>query len=317
MMDRCLLIKSSRKELAKALRDSFVRSLAKGANRDAATVTDQCIIDYACSPSEWKTWVESRVCRSVLHDGGLGRLETFPAQDGIVINQPGIGMVLIAGSGEIVCLVKGKQTPQDMSDRLNLFGFSQILTAEILARGNWALIHAGGLGRNDTCFLVSGPSGSGKTTLSLKLVADGWEFFGDDQVIVGRHSNKIWKAWPYWRTVNVSTATCREHVQLRSLWEAASGTREFSIDISKFFQIEVPRPAKIEAIYYLHADTDVYCTRLNTQESLERLGHCFFYYTQNIHADRSLAFLCEIAAEIPVYAISRGMLNQNNGRIPL
>lgn len=312
MMDRLLLISSISKELVQAL-GSALCTLEHGLVREKDRITDGCIIDYTASHPEWKDLLKSNIKRKVVHDGGIGELEAYDAHDGIVIAKQGVGIVMIAETGEIVCLVKGKNDLERQPGFLNLFVFSQILTVEILARGRWSLVHSGCVGRNGKCLLLAGSSGCGKTTLTLKLVSEGWDFYGDDQVVVGCDHENRWKAWPYWRTVRASSETCMSIPQLRQIAGEFSDGLEHQINIKKFFSIKLPDPEIIDAIYLLNKKMEPEYIRLNVTEGMQRLGQCLLYYTQGRYAERALNFLCEITAAIPVYSISRGMLNAEEG----
>ena len=308
MMDRLLLISSPVKTLAQAFVSAF-GSLNHGFIQEKDRITDGCIIDVATSHPEWKSLLESNIKRKIVHDGGIGELEAYEAKDGIVIVKPALGIVMIAETGEIVCLVNGETGPDRQPGLLNLFVFSQILMVELLARGQWTIVHSGCVGRNGKCLLITGPSGSGKTTLTLRLVSEGWDFYGDDQVVVGSGPDRCWKAWPYWRTVRASAETCRSLPHLRQLADRCSSAAEHQIDIKQFYPQKRPKPGIIDAIYFLNTNSEPALIRLNVTEAMQQLGQCFLYYTQDRYAERALNFLCDVSTVIPVYSLSRGMLN--------
>lgn len=53
-----------------------------------------------------------------------------------------------------------------------------------LADNAWAPVHAGAVGRHGKMLLLAGPGGSGKSTAAIACAAAGWDYAGDDFVLV-------------------------------------------------------------------------------------------------------------------------------------
>lgn len=51
---------------------------------------------------------------------------------------------------------------------------------------DFGAVHAASVGRAGKCLLLAGQSGSGKSTLSAGLLADGYDFLGDDTIVLDR-----------------------------------------------------------------------------------------------------------------------------------
>ena len=52
-------------------------------------------------------------------------------------------------------------------------------------------LHASCVVRDGAAVLLTGPSGSGKSDLALRAIGAGWRLVGDDQVLLGRHGDRL------------------------------------------------------------------------------------------------------------------------------
>ena len=55
----------------------------------------------------------------------------------------------------------------------------------------WSPVHAAAVGRDGKFLLLAGPSGSGKTTAAVACAAAGWDYAGDDFVMVEPHARRV------------------------------------------------------------------------------------------------------------------------------
>lgn len=57
-----------------------------------------------------------------------------------------------------------------------------------------AVLHAAAVANGDSCLVMAAPGGSGKTTLTAALLAEGWDYLGDDMILLSRDDPP--RAWP-------------------------------------------------------------------------------------------------------------------------
>lgn len=57
-----------------------------------------------------------------------------------------------------------------------------------------AMLHAAAVTDGDSCLIMAAPGGSGKTTLTAALLAEGWDYLGDDMILLSRDEPP--RAWP-------------------------------------------------------------------------------------------------------------------------
>jgi hypothetical protein len=77
---------------------------------------------------------------------------------------------------------------QPLQDQREFFLLSLIML--VRSYGRYAL-HANGVAKEDTGFLIVGNSGCGKTTLTISLLREGWCYLSDDAVMLGRTARGI------------------------------------------------------------------------------------------------------------------------------
>ncbi len=278
-------------------------------------VTDRCILCYDDCLSDWESvLVSSFPKRKRIHDGSIGMLLTYEASDGVVIQQPAIGVVMIAKTGEILCVVTQKTIKAPSGASLNLSGLMHIIVLEVLARGNWTVVHAGGVSREGLCCLWTGPSGSGKTTRILELTSNGWQFYGDDLVLLRQSQNKEWEVWPLSKKIKPSIQTCKRIPQLRKYAAIPTPTGEHTLKVDQVFPVFRPTAGILYTIHYMTLDDEPYMIRLKPQEAFERIGICFLNYVSTHHAEHSIDTLHDIILKIPVYLVSRGWINAECGQ---
>jgi hypothetical protein len=86
-----------------------------------------------------------------------------------------------AQSGQITLHPSFWERPALARCNFFLLGFFPLL----LARGYYDL-HAAGVVRGDTAYLLVGEAGSGKSSAAMALVAQGWHYLSDDAVMIRR-----------------------------------------------------------------------------------------------------------------------------------
>jgi len=69
----------------------------------------------------------------------------------------------------------------------------EFLIKFIALQKGYCFLHAAGVAKDGKAVLFPARSGTGKTTLAMALVNDGWDYIGDDLVIVGTEGKKVFK----------------------------------------------------------------------------------------------------------------------------
>lgn len=307
IMSRRLLLRAPRPGLLEDFARAFV-ALETDRAPAPADPTDECIVTPSRTFPAWRSAMGARLSR-VFNHAGFGRIEVADVCDGIAVTQAGFGSLLLAADGRGLCLVHAADGTAPRGHLRNLFGLAQILTSELLGRADCSFAHAAGVGRDGHCELLSGPSGIGKTTRALQLVSAGYAFFGDDQVVLGKGPEGAWWAWPYWRAVGVPPDAFDRVPGLHRPAHPASDNGKYVGPIDALFPIRPPAAAPVDAIHVLSTDAGMGMTRLSVEEGLEELGRHFFSYRWTADASRWLDAMCEICESVPIYRVSRGLLD--------
>jgi len=290
----------------------------------AAPTARACVVEYMDAAPGWRGLLLGKPLRPV-HGGANGPGDVFRAPDGFVVVLARFGAILASSAGELLCLVDdpdGKRLSCACRPGVppggapcNMDTAALLVTAGCLMRRGRLLVHAGGVARDGRCQLWTGPSGSGKSTRVLELVSSGWDFCGDDLVILGKGQDGVWKVWPCRRMVRVSADTCAHLPALSGLAGRQPAGDKHEFDIADFFPVQVPREAVLERICCLDSQDGSPERRLSPAEAIERLGGCFVYMLWPEDAQQVLDSLCEMAETVPVYAVPRGTWRNVQARV--
>jgi hypothetical protein len=263
----------------------------------------RCVIDYTDAVPHWREVLAGEP-RSVANSL-VGEMQMLRSLDGYAILLERLGAVVRLAEDEILCLVHDAEGRRYSRDPCNLDKVARIITASCLLPKGYLMVHAGGVACNGRCHLWTGPSGIGKTTRVLELVSRGWDYCGDDVLILGKVKNSGWHVFPGVRTAKVMTDTCKRFAQLTSLGEEEPlyGKHVFAVD--RFFPTTVPRSAVVDRIYCIGPEPELRPRRLGESEALARLMAGFLYYLWPEDAGRVLAAIWDIVSQVPVYAVSR------------
>lgn len=306
-LDMTLSIRFNHEPLGRYLCRSLVHWEEKSAGSNG---TINCVIDYTDTVPHWRDILSERLLRTVVDDV-FGKAQVFEAQDGYALLLDGFGAILRSAEGNIICLVDDVKGKRHSDDPCNLGMAAQIITASCLLQNGYLVVHAGGVVRNGRCHLWTGPSGIGKTTRVLELVSKGWDYCGDDTLILGKINSNTWTVFPYWRTARATPDTCARFRRLSTLANKEAICEKHVFEVDRFFSTKVPLSATLERIYCLGEGAALRQQRLSESEALERLVPCFLYYLWPRDADKVLASIWDIVSEVPVYVISRDTYNED------
>jgi hypothetical protein len=232
----------------------------------------------------------------------MGTFHTFELEDGAAVVQPGRSAFLCSDTGEMVWLVEDDLLAGDQERWPNLIDLAMVLTSESLRRGGFFLAHAGGVGRHGRCLLLLGESGAGKTTLALRKAIEGWDFYGDDMVIVGRDGDGLWRVHPYWRLVHLTPQTLAMLGDLSVPSPKFTADNKMQCDITELAPVRPPRPALLEAVLCLQPGwLPLVPERLSSNDAMPALGAAFLSGFNLRNADLDLENLLDLTTATPVY----------------
>jgi hypothetical protein len=296
---RSLLLCSSSAALITAAGRALNGSDAANAVNESGTAPrDICVVEHYSDAGFTVDALGRLPSRSFQHPT-MGIFHVFDLNDGMAVVQPGRNALLCADSGELVWLIEERLLASGNESWPNLLDLGMVVISEALRRSGYFLAHAGAVGRKGRCLLLTGESGAGKTTLVLKKVLEGWDFYGDDMVIIGRGDE--WQVHPFWRPVHLTPHT------IRLLGAVEVGSAPFThenkmqCDIRDLTQARRPAPGAIEAVLCLRASwTPHSLERIPETEAIAMLGAAFLSGF-NLRKPAALENLLDFVASIPVY----------------
>jgi hypothetical protein len=265
---------------------------------------DICVIDGCVHCSQWRDLLPAEPVR-VLEDPYVGHCKIYQVPDGLVLHQTDGWIVCRSTQGQIVFLLEGPLETDNRDQCPNPTGLVSILFSEILARSNKILVHAAGIGHKGHCHLLTGHSGAGKTTRSLAHVANGYSFFGDDMVVLGKGESDRWEVWPYWRPLHISRHTCELLRMGTSVAGPFSRNNKSSVEITDLFAVTPPPITPLESIWILSTNDGTGPQRLDHQRAFALLSHNFMHGFWPETTQANLEALLDIIFQIPVFMMTR------------
>ncbi|MBN1505283.1 MAG: hypothetical protein JW955_00470 [Sedimentisphaerales bacterium] len=263
----------------------------------------RCVIDYTDVVPHWREVFVGDL-RSVASDL-FGEMQMLGAQDGYAVLLEKFGAVLRTTRGDMMCLVDDVEGRRHDGDPCNLSTAACLITASCLLRNGYLVVHAGGVARHGRCQVWTGPSGIGKTTRVLDLVSRGWDYYGDDVLVLGRDERGAWHVFPYSRTARVTSETCSRFTQLASLADGKRTSDKYVFDVDRLFATTIPASGVLDRICCIGPEPESYPRRLGESEAITRLMAGFLYYLWPEDANRVLDGMWDVVSKVPVYAVSR------------
>ncbi|HUI07528.1 MAG TPA: hypothetical protein VL486_11055 [Verrucomicrobiae bacterium] len=235
----------------------------------------------------------------------VGTFLVYNLDDGSAVVQPGRGVFLCSTAGEMVWLIDDALLAQERDRWPNLTDLAIVITAEVLRRVGCFLAHAGGVGRRGRCLLLTGESGSGKTTFTVRKAMEGWDFYGDDMVIVGQDPDGRWRIHPFWRPVHLTPSTRELLGSPRMQSMGLTTSNKFQCDITELVSVIRPVPGLVEAVINLRPGWHPEMLQpLSKADALSTLGATFLSGFNPRAAEHDLENLLEFLTTTPVYQAS-------------
>ena len=304
LLDRCVLLQCSSGAFLEHLENTYTRTTLITKQILPQNTADICIIDSCIHCSQWRNLLPAQPFR-VLEDPYVGHCKIYQVPDGLVLHQSDGWIVFRSVQEQLVFLLDGPLETEIRDQWPNPTGLISILFSEILARSNKWLVHAAGIGHNGCCHLFTGRSGAGKTTRSLAHVTNGYSFFGDDMVVLGKGESGRWEVWPFWRPLNITRHTCELLSMVTVIDPPSRQTSKRSIEINDLVTITPPPSTPLESIWILTTNDGVSPRRLGHQESFALLSHTFIHGFWPETTQANLEALLDIVFQVPVFEMTR------------
>ncbi len=242
----------------------------------------------------------------------MGETSLVSTGSGMTLVTADSGAIYHSGDGRFLCLVPPPDRKLAPGEFQNIYGLATALTGEILLLTDKLLVHAGAVGNGRTSQIWTGESGSGKTTQIIKIVAKGWDFFGEDQIITGKDSNGQFKVWPFWRQIKASAETAKYFPAEQDLSQLPADERnKYSFEnISEVLQVTKPQSTPLTAIYKIRPGNGNILRKLDFNEAFQQVSPEFMHSLFPGAALKVMDIVLDIVSEIPVFQISWDRLEQ-------
>ncbi len=228
------------------------------------------------------------------------------SDDGSTLVMNHIGSIYHSGEGHFLCLVKDTEIPLKEQEVINILGLAMLLASETLLLSKKLLIHGGAVGRDGKCQIWTGKSGSGKTTRVLQMVKDGFAYYGDDQIILGKDSEDQWRVWPLWRQLMVTEQSSKllpNAPDLSSMKLNEIDKYEFD-DIEGTLNVTKPDSALLTEIIKLVPGDSNILRPMEFDEAFKELSAEFIHSLLPTSTASAMDIFLDVITEIPVSKVS-------------
>lgn len=164
-------------------------------------------------------------------------------------------------------------------------GFIEFLILFYLTKREYSLLHASGVSSEDDSILFAGMGGVGKTSFGLHASNLGWNYLGDDYIIV-----KDDKAYSYLTNFNMFEYNMHEHIYSRlsphkkreyklkeTLYKITGIEYVTKINPTNIYNIDTKSPKTIKKIYHLNNKELQIKSIMNNQQHYLDLYYDFSY----------------------------------------
>ncbi len=274
-----------------------------------------CVVEYTSALENWPDSILANGPPTQLNLEGLGNLTIVPSNPGTTAIINDVGSIYHSGDGHFICLIKPHNKDLREDELREVPTLLTILVSETLLLVNKLLVHAGCVGQDGNCEIWTGDGGSGKTTRIVNLVNKGYDFYGEDQLIVGKDENDKWTVWPYWRRINASAETCKLFtIQPDISDRTPNSKKKFSFDlVEEVFDCQRPDPGELKQIYLIVPGDKKILTDLDFDESFSLVAPGFLHSLLPNSITQTMDIVLDLLSSVPVKRVSWDKLNQLDG----
>ncbi len=272
-----------------------------------------CTLAPASIIDNWPESLEAGyVKKTEISDSSIGDATLLSTDSGACLVLKKIGSIYHSGDGNFLCLVNSAKEPSGGENFPNVNSLCTALISEILILSNKLLIHGGAVGKAGECQIWTGESGSGKTTRVITLVGRGLDFFGEDQVIVGRGNDGQWRVWPYWRFIMASAETTKLFPTAQNISGRPPTLNNKYIfeKIDEVLQVEKPSSALLTEIIKVIPGNENVMKSLEEHEAFREISSGFLHTLLPNSTPKVIDILLDIISEVPVHLVSWDMFEE-------
>lgn len=272
-----------------------------------------CTISLTSMVENWPASLEvGEVKKTEISDSSIGDATLLSSSSGACLVLKNIGSIYHSGDGKFLCLVKSSPESSGGEKFPNVNCLSTALISETLILSDKLLVHAGAVGKAGSCQIWTGESGSGKTTRIITLVGQGFDFFGEDLVIVGRGNDGEWRVWPYWRFIMASAETSKllPTSQDISGRPPTANNKYFFEKIDEVLQVEKPSSAVLTEIVKVIPGHGEVLKTLEEHEAFQEISSGFLHALLPKSTPKIIDILLDIVSEIPIHIVSWDMFEE-------
>jgi hypothetical protein len=172
-------------------------------------------------------------------------------------------------------------------------------------RTSWTPIHAASVARKGGAILIVGQSGAGKTSIAMTCASQGWDYLGDDAVLVSADPPRVASLYS---SARLRGDTFQRYPEIMS---ACLGVSDDAGELKAEVDMALLRPpaaeAEIKAIV-VPQPTDWAEFRLAPMGRADTLRKLMEATRQSMLGDEAVAFskLAELVSQVPCYALRAG-----------
>lgn len=270
-----------------------------------------CVVAQTTDIDDWPESLFKKAKEiSEIDDMAAGQATMLSSDCGMTLIMKPTGSIYHSGDGHFLCLTPPPDRDLKEGETQDVLGLATVLLSETLLFTDKLLVHGGAVGNGESSQVWTGDSGAGKTTQILKLVAQGWDFYGEDQIILGKDTDGRWMVWPFWRQINATAETTRLLPTHQNLSKQSPNSRnKYSFEnIEEVLQVTKPAALPLSSIYKVIPGHNSIHEELDFNKAFQHISSGFMHSLSPNATVKVVDILLDMVSEIPVYLVSWDML---------
>lgn len=284
---------------------------------DDITHSVNCIVESTTAVDNWPKALEKNVLEiSPIDNITVGEASLITTDCGMTLVLDSLGSIYHSGDGHLLCLIKPAEEELKREEFIDVQSLAIVLVSEVLLLSEKLLVHAGCVGRDGDCQIWTGDSGAGKTTRVLNLINKGYQFYGEDQIIVGKNSLGGWRVWPFWRHIKATRETSKLFPTEQDLTIRPPDDRnKYSFDnIEEVLNVSKPPSGRLASIIKLIPGEQNILAELDFSEAFQQISPGFMHALLPDSTTRVMDITLDIISDVPTYLVSWDMLDTFDDR---